>query len=342
MEFVNSHHADDFKSRAARETVRSHVSRRQHQMTRDSARPFTFTPPLYGPRPEHIASPKTFATTPEPSGYAMLKPGPDGLRMLKARTRKPRRKGNGDNRSSTGIPNAEPPTGASGNDCKVEAVESPAPTSDNAASCSLGEPSLVLGAIEEYMQEVFEPLGWPALGISETQGMIWQSYMADQSKVEPALRYTRLLFGAAILCQHNVLRREVLDWLHGRAVSVIRNGLLNRKVERGEALIISVGSLAFYESMFGDARQAHSRHRPEQQRLIAMKGGLDELTMPQVVKRIMIWEDLVMARQSNSVPLLSIDQDMGEHGTWNALAIWLPDQYAALMDDFDDGAMGQD
>ena len=42
--------------------------------------------------------------------------------------------------------------------------------------------------------KVFAPRGWPALKITNDQGMQWEWFMTQHALAEPALFYVRLLF----------------------------------------------------------------------------------------------------------------------------------------------------
>lgn len=307
MEFVNSYHPAHFKSKEARETVRSHVTKRQHQKIRE----------LHGKSTENSIPP---TPTEEVPLFGLLKPGRNGLRAL-PRKRRPRRQQAGDGSITPNFTRDEL--------FSSHSTETSATVFDNAAPPSfLPTLPLIFDGIEEFLQMMHDPLGWPSLGISVEEGRLWQSYMVDLGVLEPALRYTRLLFGAAVLHQHKVLRPEVRNWLYQRANIAVHEGLENKI---SEALILAIGDLTFYEIMFGDERRMHYVLRAQQWELIERHGGLEALRLPNVVKRVMHWEDAVIARQTGSKPMLIDGLSIGDGEMWNALALWHPAQFAFLI-----------
>lgn len=162
--------------------------------------------------------------------------------------------------------------------------------------------------ILHHMLTVFAPRGWPALKITHAQGLQWEWFMTQHALAEPALFYVRLLFASGDLIRVNVLKREVSYWLQAQAIQSINEALKDPKRATSDQLILAVGRIALHEGMYGDRHASNTVHRPAQQRMIQMRGGMKALEFPDLVKRLMRWADTVMAKQGGTERFLEDDE----------------------------------
>ena len=156
---------------------------------------------------------------------------------------------------------------------------------------------------------VFAPRGWPALKITNTQGLHWEWFMTQHALAEPALFYVRLLFASGDLQRLKAITPEVSYWLQAQAIQAINEALSDPNRATSDALILAVGRIAMHESFYGDKKAANKFHRPAQQRMIQMRGGMKVLPFPELVKRLMRWADNVMAMQSGTDRLLEDEEE---------------------------------
>lgn len=140
---------------------------------------------------------------------------------------------------------------------------------------------------------VFAPRGWPALKITQKEGLHWEWFMTQHALSEPALFYVRLLFASGDLINLGVLNREVSFWLQAQAITAINEALQDPKRATTDALILAVGRIAMHEAFYGNKEAANRMHRPAQRRMIQMRGGMKALPFPDLVKRLMRWGDNV-------------------------------------------------
>ncbi|KAI6869578.1 hypothetical protein KC323_g2633 [Hortaea werneckii] len=180
-----------------------------------------------------------------------------------------------------------------------------------------------------HMLTEFAPRGWPALKITREQGIMWEHFMTQHALSDPALFYVRLLFACGDMIRLGVLRRETSWWCQARAIQAINEALADPKRATSDPLILAVGRIALHESMYGDKNAAHKMHRPAQAQMIRMRGGMKNLEMPGLVKRLMRWSDTVMAKQGNTQRFIEDDDDR-ENFTMNqsvsVLERWVPEE----------------
>ncbi|KAK3706472.1 hypothetical protein LTR37_012682 [Vermiconidia calcicola] len=181
--------------------------------------------------------------------------------------------------------------------------------------------------ILHHMMTIFAPRGWPALKITNAEGLMWESFMTQHALSEPALFYVRLLFASGDMIRLRVLNAEVTFWLQAQAIISINEALTDPKRASSDALILAVGRIALHEALYGDKKAASAMHRPAQKRMIQMRGGMRELPFPELVKRLMRWSDNVMAMQTGTERMLEDDEQtqnfsMKEHV--DVLEKWVP------------------
>lgn len=189
------------------------------------------------------------------------------------------------------------------------------------------------------MLTIFLPIVYPALGIDPDEGSVLEQCIISLSKTEPAFRYASLLFAAGHFAQLKLLAQpeRLRLRLQRLATEAVLEAFMTEKRRSSEGLILGIGALAFYESMFGDPAMAHEQHRPAQSRLVESRGGLQALNLPTGMSKLMLWSDAVMAWQSESKQrLLDVGSSLlGLSCDWmqclQALRLWLPEQYADLI-----------
>lgn len=156
---------------------------------------------------------------------------------------------------------------------------------------------------------VFAPKGWPTLKITNAEGRKWEWFMTQHSLSEPALFYVRLLFATGDLLRLKCLSPDVSYWLKAQAVQAINEALSDPQRATSDALILTVGRIALYESLYGDRNASSNVHRPAQKRMISMRGGMKTLPFPELIKSLMRWSDTVMSKLSGTERLLEDDEE---------------------------------
>ncbi|KAK4580432.1 hypothetical protein LTR86_000635 [Recurvomyces mirabilis] len=184
-----------------------------------------------------------------------------------------------------------------------------------------------------HMMTVFAPRGWPALRITNEQGLMWERFMTQHALAEPALFYVRLLFASGDMIRLGILPRETSYWLQAQAINAINEALQNPNRASSDGLILAVGRIGFHESMYGDRNAANTVHRPAQQRMIQMRGGMKALEFPELVKRLMRLTDSIMARQGGTARYIEDDEQSTNFTMTEGVRVlenWVPNQGQAL------------
>ncbi|EMC96251.1 hypothetical protein BAUCODRAFT_467808 [Baudoinia panamericana UAMH 10762] len=185
-------------------------------------------------------------------------------------------------------------------------------------------------AILHHMLTVFAPRGWPALKITTKEGLKWEQFMTQHALADPALFYVRLLFASGDLVRLKVLQPEVSHWLRIEAIKAINEALQDPQRATSIPLILAVGRIAFNEFLYGDRNAANTIHRPAQQRMLRIRGGLKALdTIPELVKRLMRLTDTIMAKQGGTERFIEDDdtsKNFSMEASLNVLEKWAPKQ----------------
>lgn len=184
---------------------------------------------------------------------------------------------------------------------------------------------------------IYAPRGWPALRITQSQGIQWEWFLTQNALCEPALFYVRLLFGSGDLIRLGGLAPPYMLWLRARAIDSINAALSDPIRACSDALILAVGRIAMHEHMYGDREMSVAIHRPAQKRMIDMRGGMRALRFPEVVKRLMRWSDQVMAVGTGTERMLE-DDEMERNFTLResvgAIEKWAPQEMVSFVDYF--------
>jgi hypothetical protein len=151
--------------------------------------------------------------------------------------------------------------------------------------------------------------------------------MTLHALAEPALFHVRLLFASGDLIRLKVLPPNTALWLRHQAVRSINEALSDPIRATSDGLILAVGRIALHESMYGDRTAANFIHRPAQHRMIMLRGGMQALDFPDLVKSLMRWSDRVMSMQSDT-PRFLPDQDrsFSIHESVDVLEKWVPQE----------------
>ncbi|KAI5275755.1 hypothetical protein E4T47_01269 [Aureobasidium subglaciale] len=182
-----------------------------------------------------------------------------------------------------------------------------------------------------HMLTVFAPRGWPALGISNAEGLKWERFMTQHALADSALFNVRLLFASGDLIKLKVLPYETSLFLRDQAVRSINEALNDPVRAVSDPLILAVGRIALHESLYGDRSAANLIHRPAQHRMIMMRGGMGALDFPELVKRLMRWADRVMSIQSDTPRFLpDDDQCFSISQSVEVLEKWAPQEGQSL------------
>ncbi|WPH01523.1 Hypothetical protein R9X50_00436900 [Acrodontium crateriforme] len=122
---------------------------------------------------------------------------------------------------------------------------------------------------------------------------------------EPALYYMALLLASGIPVAEGTFPLYKALWLRGKVITAINEALADPNRATSTPVIMAVGQIALHEHIYGDRAAAHRSHRPAQQQMIALRGGIFKMGLPPIVMQIMVWYDKLMAAEGNNVAYFS-------------------------------------
>ncbi|KAK3621763.1 hypothetical protein LTR56_009722 [Elasticomyces elasticus] len=163
--------------------------------------------------------------------------------------------------------------------------------------------------------------------ISREQGLKWEWFMTQHALSEPALFYVRLLFASGDLIKLGVLQPDISLWLQAAAIKAINEALRDPRRASSDPLILAVGRIALHESMYGNRIASNTIHRPAQQRMIQMRGGMSALDFPELVKRLMRWSDTVMSKVGGTERFIEDDEKVQNFSMSESVQVlekWVP------------------
>lgn len=120
----------------------------------------------------------------------------------------------------------------------------------------------------------------------------------------PAYFYMNLLSVADVFSRHNDFDRQLLHWIMAQVVRAINDGLSQASTTLNAGVILAVGRIALHDIVLGDFEAGATIHRPAQARMLAMVGGIENVGLPSLVLKHVLWADRIMTERTG----VSIDQ----------------------------------
>ncbi|WPH01332.1 Hypothetical protein R9X50_00417200 [Acrodontium crateriforme] len=144
------------------------------------------------------------------------------------------------------------------------------------------------------------PLGKPHIRANDEILAEYTHWSRRQEISEPCLFYTSLFLATGIPVTRGLITIEAALWLRGMAVKTLQEALNDPDRALTNATISAVTRVALHEHIYGNRQLSQDVHRPAQKRMIAMRGGLEAVGMPDSVLHMMAWSDAIMAAESST------------------------------------------
>ncbi|KAF4547740.1 Hypothetical protein D9617_36g062780 [Elsinoe fawcettii] len=279
FEFLNFSHPNEAKASRARRTVRSHVTRQQHQREQQQAaaarrtRSFpqgTTSPELDRRRPPRLRTSHTI-NIPTSAGS----PRPETSPM----------------RSSRSAPSSSVASTA------PSPLQSPTPSGTLSSPGQLDPydiyPSQWHTSINIVIDHYLANLATENPDLDGTQGrgllrQVWFPFVLTDA----ALLHAVLLLAATHCTSVNGPDAHNIDiiTLRGMALRGINDNLQNPGKSLSDELIGAVLSMATYEAIFGDS-ETYATHMTGLQKMVTLRGGLHNLGLEGLLERMLLWVD---------------------------------------------------
>lgn len=115
---------------------------------------------------------------------------------------------------------------------------------------------------------------------------------------DPAYFYMNMLSVAGALSIKNLCERSFIPYLTAQVVRAINVSLSQGGAHPSMGCILAVGRIALREIVLGDYEAGTKVHRPAQARMLAMAGGVENLGLPSLVLKHILWSDRVMTERT--------------------------------------------
>lgn len=154
--------------------------------------------------------------------------------------------------------------------------------------------------LDNFYGRLQHPKAFKLLKCNQEDIVQYTNWARSFEMTEPALFYASLLLATGTPVSNGSLHINKALWLRGQAVKAINEALCDPVRSTSNALISAVGKIALHEHVYGDREAANKVHRAAQQRMIAIRGGVEALQLPRIVIHLMCWYDAYMAAESGT------------------------------------------
>ncbi|KAK5164082.1 uncharacterized protein LTR77_010173 [Saxophila tyrrhenica] len=279
FQFLNFSHPSDAKDSRARKTVRSHVTKQQHQREHAAAaarRTQSFPQPEDRVETDDIPAPRPHAATYPSNRPAMDDPDMDMPLPLSRITGSPE-----------------------------ESSQSPSPISS--PSEQRIDPSTIypaawrssLNTVTEYYLN-FMAADMPDMERPDRRGLL-RSRFLPLCLTDPAPLHAFVLMAASHYGNANGPQSHNIDIQHLRsmAMSEVNGALQHRSRSLSDQMIAAVTMLASYEALSGN-HDIFRTHMTGLRQMVGMRGGLPALGVDGILERALLWVDANAAHITGS------------------------------------------
>ncbi|KAH9844522.1 Fungal specific transcription factor domain [Teratosphaeria destructans] len=273
FQFLNFSHPSDAKASRARRTVRSHVTRQQHQREhalQAARRAQSFQGPESDTEPPSLRRPHA-RTFPEQRPATLELPGTTGTILAAPSTSSPETS-----------PNSPSPA--------ASPTDSPAPgVVDLAGIYPERWHPYIPRIMEDYRTNMAVDI--PELDRTVISGLLRTRFfpftMTDAASVHAVM-----LMAASHYSRARGPRSHTIDLLQlkGMAIAAINSGLSDPRRATSDQVIIAVAMMASFEALYGD-RAFFETHMTGLVRMVTLRGGLHALGLDGLLERILLWID---------------------------------------------------
>ncbi|KAF2173246.1 hypothetical protein M409DRAFT_17190 [Zasmidium cellare ATCC 36951] len=305
--FLSYDHPDHARSRQARRTIRAHITSRQHALNRQS-------PPKTSSSGDAASKPHEYEDEHGPlsasrSSTSQL-PSRPGTQTSSA---KPRLRPKPPSPHISRLVPDEEDEALDGNHSPKtcsKTTRNKRPRSTTTTSIPTEVDLNVVPVprrdwyewLHDYWFEGTLPKAKGRLKVNDDQLRRYISWTRRLQITEPAMYYMSLLLATGIPVSNGQFPLVKALWLRGCAIAAINEALDDPERATSDALIQAVGFVALHEHIYGDRTAAHEIHRPAQNRMIKLRGGIERLDLPMEVRQIMVWYDTLMASEAGNEP----------------------------------------
>lgn len=165
----------------------------------------------------------------------------------------------------------------------------------------------------DYYRNVQLPPGIAVVQRSHTEGVRYIDWHLRESMSEPAFFYMQLLNACTPLVVEGRIPQRTVVWLRYMLIRSLNEAMADSSRALNTAMVLTVGSIALHERLYGDMDVAINVHGRALNRMVALRGGSGALGIPRIGQELLQWTSECTAPDSPPKP----DDDL--------INVWAPD-----------------
>ncbi|KAF2768234.1 hypothetical protein EJ03DRAFT_122743 [Teratosphaeria nubilosa] len=150
----------------------------------------------------------------------------------------------------------------------------------------------------DYHRHIRLPLGIAVVQRSPEEALEYIDWHLRESMTEPCFFYVQLSIACTPLLAEGLVKHEITIWLRGKVTSSLNEALSSADRMNSLATVLTLCSIALHERFYGDAKMAVQVHGAAFSRLLAMKGGFQNLRVPRLLFEMLLWTSHILAADS--------------------------------------------
>ncbi|RMY15717.1 hypothetical protein D0867_06740 [Hortaea werneckii] len=150
----------------------------------------------------------------------------------------------------------------------------------------------------EWYRTVHLPPGIAIVQKSQKEGEEYIAWHLRESIAEPAAFYMQLLNACTALVATDHLPAQLILALRSHVVGALNSAISDPRRQLSIGTLLTVGSIALHERLFGDAAVAVFVHGDAFRRMLALRGGIESLNMPRIGVKLLQFTDKVLSESN--------------------------------------------
>ena len=140
-----------------------------------------------------------------------------------------------------------------------------------------------------YYRNIQLPPGIAVVQQSEYEGLQYIDWHLRESITEPSLFYMQLLNACTPLVVEGRISQQTVVWIRCMLIQTLNEAIADSTRALSTATILTVGSIALHERLYGDMTVAVDVHGKALQKMIEMRGGSEALGIPRIGRELLQW-----------------------------------------------------
>lgn len=141
----------------------------------------------------------------------------------------------------------------------------------------------------DYYRNIQLPPGIAVVQQTVDEGLRYIDWHLRESITEPSLFYMQLLNACTPLVVEGHISQQTVFWIRCMLIRTLNEAIADSSRALSTATILTVGSIALHERLYGDMTIAVDVHGKALQRMITLRGGSEALGIPRIGHELLNW-----------------------------------------------------